>query len=108
MPRRSPSGSGGLVFHVFNRVVRNTSLFEHPPDYRAFERVLKEAAARFKMPLLAYAVMRTHWHLVVWPTRDGQLSACLHWLTMTHARRWIASRGEPGRGALYQGRFRAV
>jgi putative transposase len=51
--------------------------------------------------------MPNHWHLVVWPRQDGELSCYLHWVTMTHTQRWHAHRHTTGTGPLYQGRFRS-
>jgi putative transposase len=82
-------------------------LFAQDGDYRAFERVLMEAGERVEMRLLAYCVMPNHWHLVVWPRADGELSAFLRWLTMTHTQRWHASHHTVGSGHLYQGRFKS-
>jgi len=50
------------------------TIFEKPDDYDAFECVLEEAVERTEMRLLAYCVMPNHWHLVVWPAEDGELS----------------------------------
>ena len=58
--------------------------------------------------VLAYCVMPNHWHLVVWPQSDDGLSRFMHWLTGTHAQRWRWARGNQGRGAVYQGRFKAI
>jgi len=82
-------------------------LFAQDGDHQAFERVLMEACARVEMRLLAYCVMPTHWHLVVWPHADGDLSSFLGWLTMTHTQRWHASHRTIGSGHLYQGRFKS-
>lgn len=108
MPHRPSAGTGQFVFHVYNRVVEGLLLFEGPEDYEAFLQVLVEAMRRVPIRLLTYALMSTHWHLVVWPASDGTLSRFMHTLTLTHARRWRRARGTAGRGALYQGRFRAV
>jgi REP element-mobilizing transposase RayT len=54
--------------------------------------VLAEAAKVVPMRLLAYCLTPNHWHLLLWPTRDGDLSQYLHWLTVTHTRRW--TRGQ--------------
>ncbi len=71
-------------------------------------RVLAEAVARQPgMRLCAYCLMPNHFHLVLWPTDDGQLSSFMQWLTMTHALRWHAHRHDGGRGHLYQGRFKS-
>ena len=39
------------------------------------------------MRLLSYALMPNHWHLVVWPRHDGELSTYAQWLTVTHVPR---------------------
>jgi putative transposase len=51
--------------------------------------------------------MPTHWHFVLWPQKDGQLTAFLRWLTHTHAMRWRTSHHTVGYGHLYQDRFKS-
>lgn len=109
MPRRPRRATGQFVFHVFNRAIQAVDLFEEPADYHAFVRILKEVAEhQVPMRLLAYVIMPNHWHLVLWPPGDGSLSRFMQRLTSTHVRRWRDRRGSRGRGALYQGRFKAV
>ena len=96
------------MFHVMNRAVHGTVLFRQPADYAGFMRVLTEAGRRYDVGLLAYCVMPNHWHMVLRPGTDHELSRCLQWLTMTHAQRWRRACGTSGRGAVYQGRFRWV
>ncbi|HEV3121396.1 MAG TPA: transposase, partial [Isosphaeraceae bacterium] len=83
------------------------ALFDKPADYEAFQRVIEEAVERTKVRLLSYCVMPTHWHLLVWPRRDGELSDVMRWLTVTHAQRWHAQRQTSGTGPIYQGRFKS-
>ena len=83
------------------------ALFEHDGDYVAFERVMTQACERVSMRLLAYCVMPNHWHLVVWPQQDGDLSRFMNWLTLTHTQRWHTYRQTVGTGHLYQGRFKS-
>jgi putative transposase len=82
-------------------------LFSRDADYQAFERVLIEAHERHPMRILSYALMPNHWHFVLWPKVDGELSLFMHWLTMTHTQRWRHARKLVGLGPLYQGRFKA-
>jgi putative transposase len=104
-PRFSP---GGLAYHVMNRTWQGVELFEDDADYQAFEKVLAEAVDRHRgIRLCAYCLMPNHFHLVVWPKADGQLSRFMQWLSMTHAARWHAHRQTGGRGHLYQSRFRS-
>jgi putative transposase len=83
------------------------TLFEDDGDYSAFERVLAQACHRVAMRLLAYCVMPNHWHLVVWPRADGDLSRFMNWLTLTHTQRWHQHRHSVGNGHVYQGRFKS-
>lgn len=108
MPRRQRTGSGGLIFHVMNRGAKRASLFDQATDYRSFEKLLIEVKERVQISLLAYCLMPNHWHLIVWPAQDGDLSKFMHLLTSTHAQRWNVQRQLPGIGAVYQGRFKAV
>ena len=98
---------GGLVYHVLNRANGRQRLFDGDGDYRAFEWVLMQACERVSMRLLAYCVMPNHWHLVVWPQQDGDLSRFMNWLTLTHTQRWHTHRQTVGTGHLYQGRFKS-
>jgi putative transposase len=107
MPRRLRCASGGFVYHVLNRAVARARIFEKTGDYQAFEKVLRQADAFMPMRLLAYCVMPNHWHLVLWPRRDGDLSEYLRWLTVTHTQRWHAHHHTSGTGPLYQGRFKS-
>jgi putative transposase len=51
--------------------------------------------------------MPNHWHLIVWPRKDGELSRAIGWLTLTHTQRWHAHRRSTGSGHVYQGRFKS-
>ncbi len=98
---------GGYTYHACNRAIPETTLFESPADYEAFEGLMGDAFSLVDMRVLAYCLMPNHWHLVVWPRGDDDLAKYMHWLTMTHAQRWRRFRESEGRGHLYQGRFRS-
>ena len=99
--------AGGFAYHVLNRANARMRIFDKPEDYEAFERILADAVRRVKMRLLSYCVMPNHWHLVVWPREDGDLSTFIGWLTLTHTQRWHAHRHSVGSGHVYQGRFKS-
>ena len=107
MPRHPRIAPGGLVYHVLNRGVARLALFEKAEDYDAFERVLSEALVEHPTRLLGYCIMPNHWHLVLRPRKEGELTEFLRWLTHTHVMRWHAHFGTSGTGHLYQGRFKA-
>jgi len=101
------TATGGLVYHVLNRANGRMRIFHKPEDYDAFERIVEEAAERVAMRVLAYCLMPNHWHLVLWPREDGDLSRFVGWASLTHTRRWHAHRRSEGTGHLYQGRFKS-
>ena len=107
MPRRARVAPGGLVYHVLNRSVAGLPLFRKEKDYEAFERIMVEAHERCPTRLLAWCVMRNHWHFVVWPRTEGELTGYFRWLAHTHAMRWHVAHNTVGGGHLYQGRFKS-
>ncbi len=96
MPRPRRAAEGGLIYHALNRANARLAIFDSDADYAAFERVLRQAVARFDMRLLAYCLMPNHFHLLLWPREDGDLSTLMRWLTMTHTQRWHAHHGTAG------------
>lgn len=98
---------GGIVYHVLNRANARMDLFKTEDDYLQFEQVLIAAHDRVPMRTLGYCVMPNHWHLVLWPRRDGDLSAFMQWVSLTHTQRWHASRETVGFGHIYQGRYKS-
>jgi putative transposase len=107
MPRAKRICPGGMVFHCLNRAVARLTIFEKAADFQAFERVIEEAHERLPLRILAYTLMPNHWHLVVWPREDTDVTEFFQWLTVTHTMRWHAHFGTSGSGHLYQGRFKS-
>src|SRR5438876_1050570 len=107
MPRIARRAPKGLVYHALNRAVARLPLFQKEADYEAFERVLAEVHARVPLEIFAYCVMPNHWHFVLRPTQDDQLTDFFRRLAHTHTMRWHAHYHTSGTGHLYQGRFKA-
>jgi len=107
MPRTARVVPGGMVFHVLNRGVGRMRLFDKDADFEAFERVLDKTLETRPMRIVAYCLMPNHWHLVLWPERNGDLAAFMQKLTITHVRNWQEHRRRVGFGHLYQGRYKS-
>jgi putative transposase len=90
-----------------NRAVARLPLFRKDADYEAFEQVVLEAHQKFPIEILAYCVMPNHWHFVLRPRKEGELTAFLRCVAHTHTMRWHAHHHTSGTGHLYQGRFKA-
>lgn len=113
MPRAPRLAYGGVIYHVMNRRVGRQTLFHDGGDFAAFLKVIGESVDRGselghgRPEVFACCLMGNHWHLLVRPHADGQLSRWLGWLTLTHTQRYHASHGSTGEGPIYQGRFRS-
>ena len=107
MSRTARQAPGGIVYHVLNRAVARLPLLEKPGDYDAFVRVLAEAQDQCPMRVVAFVLMPNHWHFVLWPEYDKQLSEFCRWLTHTHSICWHAHYHTSGTGHIYQGRYKA-
>ena len=95
MGRPLRAAQGGLVYHTLNRANARLTIFEDDGDFAAFEGILADAVTRYAMRLLAYCVMPNHFHLLLWPRGEGDLSRFMQWLTLTHTQRWHAHRAIP-------------
>lgn len=107
MPRTARKTPGGMVFHVLIRGVGRMGLFASDPDYQAFEQILAETLLVRPTRLLGYCLMPNHWHMVLWPQGDGEISAFMQLLTTTHASNWQLYHDRAGQGHVYQGRFKS-
>lgn len=107
MPRIERVDVGDCIYHVLNRANVRAKIFETNADYQLFEQILEEGVKMFDMRLLAYCLMPNHWHLVLYPRKDGDLAKFVGWITNTHTRRWHTTKGTIGEGHLYQGRYKS-
>jgi REP element-mobilizing transposase RayT len=107
MGRAPRTDVANYVYHVLNRANGRATLFKKEGDYTMFETVLREAKERTDMRILAYCIMPNHWHLVLYPRKNGNLSTFVNWLTLTHTQRWHAAHRTIGHGHLYQGRYKS-
>jgi len=107
MPRVNRVDVGDQIYHVLNRANARAQVFDNDNDYQLFESILEEAQEKFDMRILAYSIMPNHWHLVLYPKDDGDLSNFMSWLSNTHTKRWHSVKKTIGQGHLYQGRYKS-
>ena len=82
-------------------------IFGKSGDFAAFVKLLHEGRERCRMRILGFCLMHNHWHLLLWPRKDGGLAKFVGWVSTTHVRRWREHRGTSGEGHLYQGRYKS-
>ena len=107
MPRTPRISIGDIPYHVLNRANNRRKIFYTNNDYSDFETLLREAKQLIGMRILSYCIMPNHWHLVLQPYKDGDLSEFMRWLTTTHASHFHHQHDTVGTGHLYQGRFKS-
>ena len=105
MPRTSRASVGGLCYHVINRGNARAEVFHDSDDYQAFLKLLPESLEERPMRVIAYCLMPNHFHLLVRPREDGELSRWMQWVLTTHVRRY--HRAYQTSGHVWQGRFKA-
>ena len=96
-----------MAYHVLNRGVGRMRLFLNDADYSAWERVIEETLKLAPMRICGFCWMPNHWHMVLWPQKDGQLSTFMQRMTNRHTQRWQRAKRRVGYGHLYQGRFKS-
>ncbi|HET6247642.1 MAG TPA: transposase [Tepidisphaeraceae bacterium] len=107
MPRHPRHAPGGIIYHVLNRAAGRRELFADAADYAAFIRVIAGTLESAPMRICSFCLMPNHWHLLLWPERDGDLARFMQKLTITHVRRWVEHRHRVGHGSVYQGRYKS-
>jgi len=90
MPRPPRADEAGGLYHALNRGNARTDIFRKDADFEAFERILSEGLERYDVQLFAYQLLNNHWHFVLRPNRDGEMSRFMRWITATHTMRYHA------------------
>ena len=98
----------GEYHHVINRGNVRATLFFRAEDYQTFIRLLAAAADKYPIGLVGYCIMPNHWHLLLRPASQPDMSRALHWMTSLHANQWSREHGRQGLGHVYQSRFLSV
>ena len=99
---------GGMVYHGWNRANFRSRLFKTEAHYQDFLALVEESLDFVAMRILAYCLMPNHWHLVLYPRADGDLSKFMQRITLTHTQRYHAQTRTAGYGHIYQGRYKSL
>ena len=105
MPRSARFAPGGICYHVINRGNLRARVFHDDSDYRRFLALMAKAGERVQMRILGFCLMPNHFHLVLWPFRDGDLGCWMQWLMTSQVRRH--HKIHQTEGHLWQGRYKS-
>jgi putative transposase len=97
-----------MVYHGWNRANFRSRLFKAEAHYQDFLALVEESLNFGPVRILAYCLMPNHWHLVLYPRADGDLSKFMQRVTLTHTQRYHARTRTAGYGHVYQGRYKSL
>ena len=107
MPRTARASVADLCYHIINRGNARAVVFHNDGDYQAFLDLMAAACHRLPMRVLGFCLMPNHFHLLLRPHADGDLSRWMQWLLTAHVRRYHKHHQTIGSGHIWQGRFKA-
>jgi putative transposase len=90
-------------FHVFARGNNKQSIYLSHPDYHRFLSKLQQYAIESDVPVLAYCLMRNHYHLLLQEIQPGAIARLMHRLNVSYAMYFNARYKRIGH--LFQGPY---
>jgi REP element-mobilizing transposase RayT len=105
MPHTTRRDRPGDWFHLFNRAIARRTMFEHRADIEFFLDRLGETVANGWLEIHSYAVLTTHFHLLV-RSPAGEMPRALHHVQLNYSRYFNRTRKRDG--PLVRGRYRSL
>ena len=80
IPRATRADEADGLYHALNRGNLRADIFRKDADFAAFERILREGLQIHQVKLYSYQLMSNHYHLVLRPLIDGEMSRFMGWM----------------------------
>jgi putative transposase len=106
MPTRSVLFLADHYYHIYNRGVNREKIFFSSENYLYCIRLLKKNLARYSITIVAYCLMPNHFHFLLKPGQDNNVSQFMKSLFTSYVQAVNKQQGR--QGPLFQGRFCAV
>src|SRR5205814_10273293 len=106
MTRRTLFNVPDLSVHVFPRGINGGVIVRDEADQEHLRRVIIRAARRHAVEINAYALMTTHYHLIVTPPSRGALAKSMQAIGVRHT--LYCSRTHGRTATLWNERYGAV
>src|SRR5689334_8748928 len=104
MPRRRRAFEPNIAVHVIHRGNNRAMLFGDDSDFELFLVFLKRASQRRGVGVHGFALMTTHYHLVVTPPDAAALPATMKEVNVRYVRHFNQKYDRIG--TLFNGRYR--
>jgi putative transposase len=95
--------SAGPYFHIYCRGNNKNNIFLSAHDYFRFEDRLREYSDLEKVEVLAFCLMRNHYHLLLHESDFGSIARLMQRLNLSYAKFFNAKYGSVGH--LFQGPY---
>ena len=106
MPRRPRVYVPDLSLHVYPRGINGGAIVRDDVDYKHLLQVIVRAAQRHGVGITAFALMTTHYHLIVTPTGPGSLAKAMQAIGIRHTRYFNRKYGRIG--SIWNDRYAAT
>ena len=93
----------GATYHVTSRTNGKTDAFSGNVGQRILLEVIREAKEKYDFSLHNFCIMPNHFHLLITPKSDTNLSRIIQWIKTKSAKRWNGSNNS--RDHLWGERF---
>jgi len=94
----------GAIYHIIGKGVEGTDIFTDDVDRNKFLQLLQKMVNFHKVHLFSYALMDTHFHLLL-KTEEANLSQAMQFLNSSYAH-WFNIR-HIRKGHLFQDRYKS-
>ncbi len=112
MPRPPRISLADALYYITSRCIYNQDIFKEASDYNAYFELLKKYKEQYKFKLYAYALLPTHFHLLLeLPDQQqeeikGGISEIMHGLNSSYTKYFNGKYGR--KGHLFRGRFKTA
>jgi REP element-mobilizing transposase RayT len=95
----------GACYHVTGRGIERRKVFRSGPDYRRFEKYMREAQQKYGYLIHSYVLMPNHYHLLI-ETPAANLSKVMHHIGGSYATYFNIKHRRSGH--VFHGRYKAL
>lgn len=78
----------GARYHVISRANRKEMIFNSPQIKEMFLKVIRKAKIKYNFSILNFCIMGNHFHLIIQPNDDQNLSRIMQWILSVFAVRF--------------------
>jgi putative transposase len=95
-------------YHITNHLEPNQNLYEDDIDIWRFRRAIKRFSRKYGIQVIAYAIMRNHYHLMITAIEGNRISTFMQAFQSSIIQQYNKRHKDDAKRIRFAGRFRAV